>query len=303
MASENENFILKEFIVGLIVLLALLFLLTTGASKFVKPFFKNLSLGKAKKIVKTETNCSSFPLTKDLKKDQKLEFERLIKRSGWLDQKFRYTLTYPVVEKNKIAYEINSSVPEILKEQNEILCTDQGITQAQPDKLLLSGFLNVYPEKLDSLAKFKVVTVPLFLLTAKNQWENNLMLKGGLVLSGDAKNADALYCFSLEAKGESVSSSEKIQTTAGEFATTKIVTNWEATPSAALEQLRKIDDCYQYSGSYGNSGKISLKEEIWFAPGLGIVKRHLTPMGQAGQIYFLPNGYLPLDITDEIVVK
>ena len=174
----------------------------------------------------------------------------------------------------------------------------------ETDKLLLAGLLNVSPEKLDNFAKFKVVEKSTFLLTTKSQWENKLWLKGGLALSGNVSDSDRQYCFSLEAKGDTkVLGSEKIQTAAGDLETIKIETNWEATPSAFLDQLQKIDDCYQYTGDYKNTGRISLKEEIWFAQGLGIVKRHLTPLALSGQIYFLPNGFLPLDITDEIVAK
>jgi len=305
MASENENFILKEFLVGLIVLLLILFLLFAGLRKIIKqPFLKNFFSGRQAKIVKKEIDCASYQLFKDIKKDQKLELERLVKRSGWLDTKFRYTLSYPTVEKNKITYVINSSAAEVPQETNEINCTDQGVVTADLDKLLLSSLLNVSPEKLDNFAKFKTIERSTFLFTTKNQWENKLLLKGGLVLSGNAPASGERYCFALEVKGDAeVSGSEKIQTAAGELDVVKIETSWEATPSASLGNLRKLDECYQYTGTFDNVGKISLKEEVWFAQGLGIVKRHLTPVGVSGQIYFLPNGYLPLDVTDEIVAK
>lgn len=305
MASENESFILKDFLIGLIVLLFILFLLLSGFRKIIQqPFLKNFFSGRQEKIVKKEIDCVSYQLFKDIKKDQKLELERLVKRSGWLDTKFRYTLNYPTVEKNKIAYVINSSAAEVPQETNEINCTDQGVVTGELDKLLLSSLLNVSPEKLDNFAKFKVLERSTFLFTTKNQWENKFLLKGGLLLSGNASVSGERYCFALETKGDAeVSGSEKIQTAAGELETTKIETNWEATPSAALDQLRKMDDCYQYTGTYNNVGKISFKEEVWFAQGLGIVKRHLTPVGVSGQIYFLPNGYLPLDVTDEIAAK
>lgn len=310
MKQQNETFILKEFLVGLVVIVFLLTGFLWGMSKIIQSGqFKNLFSGKRKSALFIEPDyCSSYQMLGVISKDKKLEFERLIKRPGWQERKLKYSSTFTEASKNRFSYNIESDNSEIPKEANTIQCAVNGVSHAEASNLLVSSLLNVNPEKLKDFALFQTGNREDYLLPASNNldtgkgWVNNFSLKGGLLLGGVQPDSPERNCFSLEASSVSLyKGPEKIKLTSGEAEAYKVESEWFATDSALLANRKKTEECYSYDGNYDSQVLIKVKEELWFVPTLGIVKRKISPIQVSGQAYFLPNGYLPLEISDEMV--
>lgn len=320
MREQNETFILKEFLVGLVVMVFFLTILLWGLRKITESGqFKNLFSGNKKAALVIEPDyCSSYKMLGVIPKDKKQEFERLIKRSGWQDKKLKYRLVFTDSTKNRFTYNTESENNEIPKEANTIQCEQGGVSYSDANNLLVSSLLNVNPEKLKDFAMFQVGNKGDYLLPASpnaslggpasngldsgREWVNNFSLKGGLQLPGIPVDSLERNCFSLKASSTSIyKGPEKIKLTSGEVDAYKVESLWTATDSALLTSRKKIEECYSYDGNYDSQAGVKVKEELWFVPNLGIVKRKISPVQISGQAYFLPNGYLPLEITDEMV--
>lgn len=309
MREQNETFILKEFLVGLVVIIFFLFLLLSGLKKVTSwESFKKLFTGKKVSLVVEPDYCSSYKMLGVVAKDKKIDFERLIKRSGWKDKNLKYSLVFTETSRNRFIYVISSETDGVPKETNTIECTMKGVFYLEPNNLLVSSLLDVSPEKLPDFAVFQVGNREDYLLPEVQgldngrEWANNFSLKGGLLLGGVSTDSLERNCFSLEASSTSVyKGPEKIKLSSGEIDAYKVERQWIATNSALLSVRKKTDECYKYDGSFDSQALIKLKEELWFVPNLGIVKRKISPVQVGGQAYFLPNGYLPLEITDEMI--
>lgn len=274
MNSNQETFIFKEFIVGLIVIVIFLLIFLTGLGKVTKStFYKNL-LSQKKEVVKEEPDyCQNYPFLQ-ISKNSKSEFKRTVKRSGWQDKNYAFTITYPEVSKNKVSFDISSEKNEVPKETIDLICNENGIEIKDYDKTLISQLLNTYPEKLDDFATYKL---------------NEDWLSGSL---GETEK----HCFSLTVKSKLVYAGQDEENY-------KIEKMWEATSSAYMKETKTPAECENFRGDFDASAFVSFKEELWYASGSGLVKRKITPESISGQVSFLPNGYLPLEITDEIVIK
>lgn len=309
MKEQNEAFILKEFLVGLVVIVFFLLLLLWGLQKITASAgFQKLFSGREKMVSVIEPDyCSSYKMLGVIPKDKKIDFERLVKRSGWQDRKYKFTQVFADSSKNRFAYNIQSESSEIPKEANSIQCASSGVSYEDSDNLLVSSLLDVNPEKIKEFALFQAANRGDYLLGAPSldsgkEWTNSLSLKGGLLLGGTSADSPERNCFSLEATSTSVYKGlEKIKLASGEIEAYKIESIWSATNSALLTSRKKTEECYSYSGSYDAQALIKVKDELWFAPNLGIIRRKIAPVSVSGQAYFLPNGYLPLEITDEVI--
>lgn len=314
MTSNQQPFILKEFIVGLIVLIFIGFLLVSFLTKTLqKPFFKNLFASKSEVLpITTKDYCQTYPIFIDLATDKTYQFERLVKRQGWRDTVDGYRLTYPEIKKNMISYAATSDSSAIPSIANKYICSQEGVVTEEIDNLLLSQLLNLYPETLNEYANFQVVENTGFLLPSSSElqqgkeWNRSLFLKGTyLHLTNQEEGMEKEgYCFSLEAKATSIfQGRETVSTKAGDFETYKIETVWGATPSASLAVKQKIGECSNYQGEYDNIANLTVKDESWYASNSALVKRQIEVIRVAGQARFLPNGFLPLSITDTLTAQ
>lgn len=306
MAQNEETFLMKEFLVGLFVILIFLVILLFSLQKATQvPYFKNLFTRGQKAIKEATPNFCSQTIYQDIKKDQKMEFERTVKRSGWKDTKTSFILTYPFLEKNTFSTKTESASSPLLNEEISFSCNTLGIQTSEPDKFILAGFLNAYPEKITDYINIQTNKrtgsfLPLGSLDSGKSWEQTASIKGAIVPSNYQIVNEEKYCFAEEAKGTSVVvGSEKL----GEIEAVKIETNWEATASAYLKEKKNAKECESFAGDFDTISQVTFKEEVWFAKGLGIIKRRLTPVSVSGQAYLFPNGYQPLTITDEMVSK
>lgn len=314
MATDNETFILKEFIAGLIVILLFLFLLLMGLRKITggnwfKDLFSN-SRSKISKLTEVKNYCADNSLVSEVKKDLEVTFKRTVKRPGWLDKQYQYIRKYNNISNNKIISEITSENTEVNRETISLNCLPERITFSEADNLLLASLLDSYPEKLTDFATYKItksyISLPKVGMVDNNiAWPGNLSIRGGLKVPYIIYSADEeRNCFNLEAKAiTKLLGKEKLATASGEMLTSKFETVWEASVSASLGSRQKITDCYVYNGPFDNNAMVSFREESWYNPDFGLVKRNIIPVSVSGQAYFLPNGNLPLEITDEIIAN
>ncbi|MCL5433223.1 MAG: hypothetical protein M1524_03885 [Patescibacteria group bacterium] len=113
---------------------------------------------------------------------------------------------------------------------------------------------------------------------------------------------DLGYCFNLNADVTSTFvGEEKLKIENKEYGTYKVESVFVATPAAALDFRRKNFECEKYKGNFYSKAVVTVKEEVWYSPGIGVVKRHMTPISVSGQTNFLQNGNQPLEITDTLV--
>lgn len=305
MAQENDNFSLKEFLVGLVIVGIIFFLIVSGLKKISRSsLLKNLSFKKAGQAVQLTKDYCKDTIYADVKKDQSIGFERLIKRVGWQDVKTKYNLTLQNPLSNKLMLE---SVFGDIKEKDELTCGEFGISYVSFDKWLLAGFFNSPQDKLADFLDYKILEKEITLLTNNtiqtNIWTNKLTLKGAAYPTNITLQEGERVCFLLDVLGNSERKvAEKITTGVGELEAVKVETVWEATASALLQSFKKSEDC-QTNNDYDSTLRVKFKDEVWFAPGLGIVKRHLTPLELTGPAYFLPNGYVASDLTDTVISK
>lgn len=301
MNSNQETFIFKEFVVGLIVVIIFLLLFLTGLRKLGQAsFYKNLFRA-PKQVVKEEPDyCKSYLMLSGISQGSKFDYSRTLKRVGWQDRNYKFNLSYKNIQKNKIVYEEFSDNNNGVKETVELLCSKEGITTAEPDKLLVSSLLNTYPENLNESTSFEVTSKSgVFIgkggLQQRQEWQEGFKLKGSFAES---------YCFSLTADGKSTFTGiEKLKLNDKEFDAYKIESIWEATHSAFMTEPKKTQACLNFSGEFDNEAFVSVKQELWYASGSGLVKRKISPQAISGQVSILPNGYQPVEVTDEIVIK
>lgn len=317
MEEKNEVFLLKEFLVGLVVLVVFFIFLLWGLNNIldsIKPasLLSSLFASKEKdkiQIVEEPDYCSFYPILKSLPAE-KLEFTRKIERLGWPETRLKYFLQYNTSKKNQIFYQIEGELLDIPYEQNTIYCNKKGLVYDLLDNLLIAGLLNTPPQKVKDFAVFQVLNKENYLLpffqdaSNKKEWQRYLSLKGILSPYASQPNLEKGNCFFLDASA-TVSSYNlaKIQLSDKEINTYQIESFWTATASALLAQINSKEECLNSNQSYDNQATIKIKETIWFAPESGMVKRQILPLELFGQPSFLPNGYLPLTITDEQVVK
>lgn len=292
----TDEFILKDFIVGLIVILAIVVGLSSMVKRSsLKGVFENFFTNK--KIESVFNYCPEYAFLPD--NDLEVEIQRVMKRNGFLDKKYNFLLSYKKSGLNSL--EENLASDNLPKEQNTIKCTSETVEKSNLDQTLLASLLNVYPENLNNNYLLTSGNDSKYIIMDKNNsnnnnWSNNFSLNGIIIKE---KNEQVVKgnCFVMSATGiSSYIPEDKIINSEIETTASKFETNWIATTSADLSTVKTIEEC---KGAITQDNfTLTLKDEVWYATTGGLIKRRLLPTSLTGMIQMTPNGYMPVEIND-----
>ncbi|MCL5439224.1 MAG: hypothetical protein M1268_04560 [Patescibacteria group bacterium] len=309
--SGNNHFNGKDFLIGLFVLSIIIIICF---SVVVKIFPGLLPAGLRENSAKAKSNsvanpnfCDEYKLYSSIKPGTKLEYKRNIRRVDWIDKEYNFTVNYTESKKNLVSYVV-SGIGNSL-DKNDIACSSDGVQILPFDKVLIAQLLNTEPGISVNTETFsyKVGTNSAFLYDSQaieqgTSWNGKIGLTGVLTMPNTGALKDLGYCFNLNADVvSSYAGEQKVAIDAGEYNTYKIDSVFIATPAAALDFRRKSFECEKYKGNFYSKAMVKVKQEAWYSPGIGLVKRHITPIEVSGQTNFLQNGNLPLEITDTLV--
>ncbi len=298
MVYKEEKFIIKEFLVGLLVILIVLTFVLAGVRRLTSglklgnAFSKNTKA--AEKVVSLDY-CKDLAVFNNIHENQTVKYDRVLKKQGLADEKKQYTINFIETTGDKIGFELTSDDPGIYSYKNHYNCGSGELNSTGFDPLLLSALTNSPPDKLNGVITYAPSDSKLVLFRKSENgatWENILNVKG---------IKDSKFCLNLQAAGRAQNQGvEKIKVGDSEIDAYKITTNWQATVSASLTSEKTSQQCMDYDGSYDTTASLDVSDEVWYTSN-GMVKRHLTPKNLKGNYYFLPSAGLPVETVDEVV--
>lgn len=287
MARKSETFILKEFIVGFIVLLFFLFIFLFITRKFTgSTVYKNLFPKEFKTALTTQSdNCGELGFG-FAKSSSNTNFLRTVTRPGYANNKYPFILSIVPAGENSFIIETVSTIPEIPQEKITASCLPERIDTTL-GTLLVSSILNVFPDKLSEFAQYQIIEPKLSIITRQaridhSSWENSFSLKG--IMDEN--------CFLTEASGISTIKKEDNPQDSVTLGIITVTTNWTATTSANMSGKKTPSECYT-DQSYDQSVKVEVEETFGISEADGIIQYDISSRGIVGQASILPNGYTP----------
>ncbi|MBI2029180.1 hypothetical protein HYT02_02070 [Candidatus Gottesmanbacteria bacterium] len=276
MARRSETFILKEFLVGLIVLLFFLFIFLFIARKFTASnSYKKLFPTKIQNVfVATQDNCGELGFG-FIAKSTNSNFTRVVTRPGYQQEDHPFVLSVAPSGQNSFIIETVSTTNEVPQEKINAQCSSDSIN-IKPPNLLISSLLNVFPQDY-SASQYELTEPKVLIITRQSRiegapWENSFTIRG--VMNGS--------CFSTKAQGLSALTKSDNLT---------ITTNWVATTSANPSNDKSLTDCLT-NEQYGQSVKVEVEEMYKISETDGIIQYDISAKGIVGQASLLPNGYI-----------
>lgn len=303
MARKSETFILKEFIVGLIVLLFFLFIFLFIVRKFTgSNLYQQFFPSSLKNFSASPTDyCGElgFGFTRE---SINRNFIQKSTRAGFETQEYTYVLSTVPAGSNSFLIETVSTNPEVVQEKRTAECEENAIS-IPLGNLLISSVLNVFPNTLSEFANYTIPNQTISLITREARidnkpWENSFILKGGIDKSTN-EGIDTYTCFITEAQGISTLTKQEEKEDSVTKGVNIITTNWIATTSADLTAKKSLQECNN-TADFNQSVKVEVEETLVFSEQEGIQSYSISPRTVVGQAGLLPNGYIPVSFDNTI---